>query len=139
MKRTKDLLAELTKENEELSLALVNATRVIAAQALELVELKEEKKASETNTQSLVKTANGYAEKIKALLRENQYLKREHIATTKSVRQKAVAYLDENGDMILIGQEAFKKAGFVSGRDRLINDSWQPLGIIPKIEETEVN
>lgn len=123
---------------EELKTALLNSAMVIAAQATELVGLKEANKSAmeSLNTfKSELVSVEAEAHRLRKRVRD---LEREHIATTKAVRQKAVAYMNEAGQIVLIGQVAFKQCSYISGRDRLINDSWKPLGFIPKIDDTEV-
>lgn len=123
---------------EELKTALINSALVIAAQATDLLGLKESNELYRVDGFERIEEINKLRGTIDGLRKQVRDLKREHIATTKAVRQKAVAYLDEKGNVVLIGEESMLKSVWISGRDRMINDSWKPLGIIPKIDETEV-
>lgn len=123
---------------EELKTALLNSALVIAAQATELVVLKESNDLYRVDGFERIEEISKLRGTIDGLRKQVRDLKREHIATTKAVRQKAVAYMNEAGQIVLIGQVAFKQCSYISGRDRLINDSWKPLGFIPKIDDTEV-
>ncbi len=134
MSKEKNKFQQLEQENREISDALVNATRVIAAQALELVDLKGELSKLKVQLPDLKENIESLVNKNKTLTQEVHSLQVGHIATTKAVRQKAVAYLDENGNVIIIGEEAYTKVSYISGRDRMILNDWKPLGIIPKID-----
>ncbi|ATW57927.1 hypothetical protein CNR33_00081 [Pseudomonas phage tabernarius] len=119
---------------EELKKALINSALVIAAQATELVGLKEANRvAAEEN-----KVVENLEREVIRLNGQVLNLKRNHIATTKNAKRKALAYLDENGKIIVVGEDVFKSVAWVSGNDRAIPYAWSPIGIIPKLTKEDL-
>ena len=52
------------------------------------------------------------------------------MADSKDHKAAAVAYIDNEGSVIIVGYEAYRKTSWIDGDDRAIPASWKKLEVV---------
>ena len=47
------------------------------------------------------------------------------------VLDTTLAYIDNEGSVIIVGYEAYRRTSWIDGDDRTIPDSWKKLEVVP--------